>query len=256
MTHSFLRAAASAALACGLLLDAAHAAPTYGFALPPSAELGYAIKSKQSGLALNGSSVMRWKVADQKFTATSEVHAMLVGKILEAKTEGGIDSYGLAPSTFVEKRLGRDATTTSFDRAARRISFTSSDQTYPIKGGEQDRNSVIWQLVSVARAAGDKFKPGSEWTFFVAGQRDAEPWTFKVIKQQKLRTPLGEIDTLHITRTPAPGTDDDKLDLWFSPQHEWYPVRLRFSEDNGDFIEQTLTTINGKEQYARQGHPQ
>jgi hypothetical protein len=249
MTHSFLRAVAASILACSLSANAAgFTATKYPFNLPPSTELGYSIKSQQKGLAVSGSAIMRWDVAGRKFTATNEVRAMLVGKILDAKTEGSIDSYGLAPASYVEKRFRKEPTTTSFDRTAQTIRFTGSDQTYPIKGGEQDRNSVIWQLASVARAARNKFKPGSEWTFFVAGQRDAEPWTFKVIKQQKLRTPLGELKTLHITRTPPSGTNDQQLDLWLAPQREWYPVRLRFSEDNGDFIEQTLEMIGGKAQ--------
>jgi hypothetical protein len=54
-----------------------------------------------------------------------------------------------------------------------------------LKGGEQDRTSATWQLIAYARAAGDKFKPGSEWKMFVAGRRDAEPWSFKVLATEK-----------------------------------------------------------------------
>lgn len=245
--HSFFRTTFYALLACNLAAGTLHAAglatPKYRVNLAPPAELSYAIKANQKGLRLEGNAVMRWSTADRKFSATNETRAMLVGKILDAKSEGVIDSYGLAPSSFVEKRLRKEATTTSFDRAARTIRFTGSERTYPINGGEQDRNSVIWQLVAVARAAPAKFKPGSSWTFFVAGQRDAEPWTFKVDKQEKLRTPLGELNALHIARVPAADSRDQRLDIWLAPQREWYPVRLRFSEDNGDFIEQTVEAI-------------
>jgi hypothetical protein len=103
---------------------------------------------------------------------------------------------------------------------------------------------VIWQLISIARAAQKKFKPGSEWTFFVVGQRDAEPWTFTVIKTEHIETPLGELDALHISRAPPPDSKGQQLEIWLAPSHEWYPARLRFTEENGDVIEQSLAGIN------------
>lgn len=250
MTSSFSNRFASLLLACSLAAGASFAADIraqnvvkYRVDIPPSNQLEYNIKSRQKGISLDGSAVMQWMVADGKFTATNSVRAMLFGKILEAQTEGSIEAYGLAPASFTEKRLRKDASTTTFDRSAKLIRFTGSEQTYPIKGGEQDQNSVVWQLVSVARAARAKFKPGSEWKFFVAGQRDAEQWTFKVVEKQKIRTPLGEMDTLHVMRKPAAGADDQQLDIWLAPGREWYPVRLRFTETNGDFIEQTVNAI-------------
>jgi hypothetical protein len=252
MTSSFSNRFASFVLTCSLAAGTAFAVDAgsqsvvkYRVNIPPSSQLDYSIKSRQKGISLDGNAVMQWTAANGRFTATNTVRAMLFGKILEAQTEGSIEGYGLAPASFTEKRLRKDASTTTFDRSAKVIRFTGSEQTYPIKGGEQDQNSVIWQLVSVARAARTKFKPGSEWKFFVAGQRDAEQWIFKVVKKQKIRTPLGEMDTLHVMRKPA-DADDQQLDIWLAPGREWYPVRLRFTEANGDFIEQTLNAIGGK----------
>ncbi|HEY0846621.1 MAG TPA: DUF3108 domain-containing protein [Noviherbaspirillum sp.] len=221
----------------------ASAAPRYKTNLPPSAELTYSIKAKQKGIPVEGAAIMRWVTDARTFSATNEASAMLVGKILDARTEGDIDAWGLAPRSFTEKRRRREATTTTFDRDAGVIRFTASDQTYPIKGGEQDRNSAIWQLIAVARATPAKFKPGSSWAFFVAGRRDAEPWTFKVIKREKLSTPLGELDTVHIERAAQPDSQDQHLDIWLAPSLEWYPARLRFREDDGDYIEQTLQKV-------------
>jgi hypothetical protein len=213
---------------------------------PPSVDLAYKIKARQKGIPLEGEALVHWNAGPNSFSATNEARAILVGKILDAKSEGAIDAYGLAPVRFAEKRFRKPSTTTSFDRAANTIRFSASDLTYPIKGGEQDRNSVIWQLISIARAAPAKFKPGTQWSFFVAGQRDAEQWTFKVIRQEKIRTPLGDLNTLHIDRAPPPDSQDQQLDIWLAPSLEWYPVRLSFSDDNGDYIEQTLQTLTGK----------
>lgn len=238
-----------AALICGLLAHGgahANAAAKYKTNLPPSVELSYAIKAKQKGIPIEGESVMRWSVAGGKFNATNEARAMLVGKILDARSEGEIDAFGLAPASFTEKRFRKEPATTSFDRAAGTIRFTNSEETYPIKGGEQDRNSVLWELVAVARAAPGRVKPGASWNFVVAGVRDAEPWTFKVVKQEKIRTALGELNALHLTRVPLADSKEQHIDIWLAPAIEWYPARVRYSEDNGDYIEQTLRAVSKK----------
>jgi hypothetical protein len=218
----------------------------YKINLPPSADLAYSIKAKQSGVPVDGDATVRWTTSGKKFEVISETRAKLFGKILDAKSEGLIDDYGLAPTTFSEKRFRKEAVTSSFDRASKTINFANSAQGYPLKGGEQDRTSALWQLISVARGASAKFKPGSEWRFVVAGHSDAEPWTFKVVSQEKVRIPLGELNTVHIMRAPPPDSKSQKLDIWLAPSLEWYPVRVRFTDAGGDFIEQTLQEAKKK----------
>lgn len=250
MLRNLFHVLTTSLLACAIASSAGHAqnrAPTkYKINVPPSVDLAYAIKAKQQGISVGGDAVVRWNTSGKTFSISSETRAMMVGKILDARTEGLIDEYGLAPVSFTEKRFRKEATTTSFDRASKTIRFTGSPQTYPIKGGEQDRNSAIWQLISIARAAPARFKPGSEWSFFVAGQRDGEPWTFKVVNQEAVRTQTGEVNAVHVSRAPPPDSKGQRLDIWLAPALEWYPVRLRFSDSNGDFIEQTLKKANRK----------
>ena len=211
--------------------------------LPPSAELHYKIRAQQSGISIDGSGEVQWQVGGGRFSVTSESRASLLGKVLEAKSIGDVDQFGLAPTSFNNKRFRKDATITTFDRQSKTISFSASAVTYPIKGGEQDRNSVMWQLISVARGAGGKFTVGSEWRFFVAGQRDAEPWTFRVVKTEKIRTPLGDLSTVHVVRAPPPDAKGQQLDIWLAPSVEWYPARVRFTDPDGEYIEQTLESI-------------
>ncbi len=214
--------------------------------LPPSAELHYAIEAKQSGLQVQGEALVKWNNSGAKYVVTTETRAMMLGKILEATSEGDIDDYGLAPTRFVDKRFRREASTTTFNRETKAINFTQSTENYPLKGGEQDRASIIWQLIAVARGNADKFTPGSEWLFFVAGPRDAEQWSFKVVGREKIKTRQGEINAVHVLRAPPPDDKGQKLDIWLAPSSDWYPARLRFTDPDGDFIEQTLDSVNKK----------
>lgn len=218
--------------------------------LPPAADLAYELNAQQRGFGLKGEALIAWRNSgnsDNKYEVNVEARVPLIGKLTEYRSRGTIDSYGLAPDEFYEKRYRKDPTTTTFDRDSKTITFTDAKEPYVLKGGEQDRASVTWQLAAVARAAGEsKFRPGSEWTFVVAGRRDAEPWTFKVVKREKIQTGMGELDTVLVTREPRADGKSESVDIWLAPGQEWYPVKLRFRDDDRETIEQTVTKITRK----------
>lgn len=214
--------------------------------LPPAAELSYAVRGSNHGIPLMGTGTISWRHGEGKYTLLTEARSGLFGKVLEHRSEGALDDYGLAPATYYEKRIRKDPTTTHFDRNARRIQFEDGKTSYAIRGGEQDRSSVTWQLAALARATPDKFTPGSEWSFFVAGRRDADVWTFRVVGSESLDSAaLGDLKVLHFSRKPV-GSHRQQVDLWLAPGLDWYPARIRFKEENGDSFEQVLEKVNRK----------
>lgn len=231
---------------------AEHPSNKYPTNMPPSALLHYTIKAERSALTLSGEATVNWQLAGDKsaptYSVTTETRAAIFGKILDANSHGLIDSYGLAPLQYDEKPRTKPGTHTRFDRETKQITFSSSEDIYPILGGEQDRTSIVWQLVSMARAAPNKFTPKSEWVFFVAGRRDAEKWTFTVEEKVTLATPLGNIPTIHVVKAPPPDSKDQRLDIWLAPGMEWYPVRLKFSDADGDTIDQQLDQVKTNSQ--------
>jgi hypothetical protein len=251
---NFSPARLTAALAFSLGIGLGMAAPASFAAdpvkravdLPPSADLVYTIKARQKGFTLAGEATAQWRLGGGKYSFHSETRANLFGTLIDDRSEGAVDSFGLAPAKFVEKRVRKDPWTTTFNRGTREISFSESDVTYPIKGGEQDRSSVLFQLAGVARAAPDKFVAGAEWTFFVAGRRDADSWTFRVIKPETVPTGIGAVDTIHLIRLPPPDSKDQALDIWLAPSKEWYPVRIRFTDNEDEFVDQTLQMVTRK----------
>ncbi|MFC0253708.1 DUF3108 domain-containing protein [Massilia consociata] len=213
------------------------------FDLPPSADLRYELQARHRGFGLKGEATVTWRAGDGKYAVNAVSKVPLLGTLTEDRSSGTVDTHGLAPAEFHEKRLRKDPTKTTFNRDTKTLGFSESRQTYPLKGGEQDRASVTWQLVAVARAAGDKFKPGSVWHFFVAGRRDAETWVFKVVRREKVRTGLGEVEAVLVSRQPPADKKDQAVDVWLAPQHEWYPVKLRYVDGDKEQVEQTLSTV-------------
>lgn len=214
--------------------------------LPPAADLSYVVKGSSHGIPLMGTGVISWSHGDGQYALHTEARSSLFGKVLEQRSEGGVDEYGLAPVNYYEKRIRKDPTTTRFDRGEHRIEYENGKTVHAIRGGEQDRSSVAWQLAVLARATPAKFTAGSEWTFYVAGRRDGAPWTFRVIGNETMESGgLGDVKVLHFTRLPVPGNDQD-VDVWLAPGLDWYPARILFKEENGDSLEQVLEKVNRK----------
>ena len=247
MMHTRLQQAGLGLLLAGAIgAAAAPEAPASAkrpFELPPSADLHYELQARQRGFGLKGEAIVTWRAGDGQYSVKAESKVPVLGTITDDRSSGAIDAWGLAPAEFVEKRMRKDPTTATFDREAKSLSFSESKQVYPLKGGEQDRVSITWQLAAVARAAGDRFKAGSKWPFFVAGRRDAERWVFEVVRREKVRTGLGEVDAVLVSRQPVADKKDQSLEIWLAPQIEWYPVKLRYQEGEKEQVEQTLSTV-------------
>lgn len=229
---------------CASVVQAGSTPPMkYPTDLAPSTQLYYKVKAERSGFKLNGEADIQWEVKGTKhnmtYTVTSETRAELLGKILEASSVGGIDAFGLAPNKYEEKSLKKSFQTT-FDRVAKKITFSEPGEPHPLRDGQQDRTSAIWQLISIARASPKKFVPNSQWTFDVAGRHDADKWTFTVRKNVNLSTPFGKMNTVHITKDGA----GQRIEIWLAPQMEWYPIKMKFNDAGGDTIEQHLMRVS------------
>lgn len=237
-----IAAAALAALQAAPLASAQDARAS----VPPSADLVYNVQALQKGFTLSGESVVNWRAANGRYSLVSNTRAALLGQILENRSEGAIVATGLAPDQFYEKRMRKAPFTTTFDRGAKLVTFSEDKKKrYQIKGGEQDRASAQWQLASMARAAPSRFAPGAELSFVVAGRTDARVWRFKVAGKETIATAAGSYETVHLARSGAePG--EQAVDLWFAPALGWYPVKLRFSDKEGEYVEQTLAKLTKK----------
>lgn len=213
---------------------------------PPSSQLQYRLRADIKGLSVEGQGQIDWHLDAQQYRLVFNTSTQLTGQLLSEKSEGSIDRRGLVPTNFLLKRMRKEPVAVIFDRRAGQINFAGNIPAHKIQGGEQDRLSVLWQLLSMARARPGSFSPGSTWKFFVAGHRGGESWTFQVKDKQRLRTSLGEIDTLHVVHLPTDASSGRQVDIWLAPSQEWFPVRLRFTEPGGDAIEQTIEKITKK----------
>lgn len=215
------------------------------FSPPPSAELKYDVQALRDGKQWFGSGVFQWNTAGDRYSITGEASITILFKItaLNFRSEGAIKPFGIAPVLYSEKPWRKSATNTHFQHDKQMISFSASQAVYPYKGGEQDRASIMWQLAGIGRGDPDRYVPGTTFDIMVAGARDAHIWRIEVVGQEDIETPYGKMSAWHVVRAPRPESHDQKIDIWLAPQHEWYPVKVRFTYANGDFFDMLLTAL-------------
>jgi hypothetical protein len=228
---------------------------------PPAAELRYQLKALQHSFPLKGEAVLKWTLQNEttsssagwRYQIQSNTKVMLLGKILEANSQGRIDKNGLAPEKFTEKRLNKAEVQTQFNDASGLIHFGDGIDDARLPAGVQDRTSVTWQLALLARNAKQPWQAGDEISLPVSSRRDVEVWRFKVLAIEILPSALGELPVLHLskiaskiasnTESDGNNTKEQQIDLWFAPSLEWYPVKISFTDADGGHVEQTITQI-------------
>ena len=190
-----------------------------------------------------GSGTISWHTDGSKYTVNGDFGVLFI-TALRFQSTGVIEDIGIAPELYSEKRFRKAETNTHFHRERNTISFSSSTLSYPRTGGEQDRASIVWQLAGIGRGDSEKFVAGSSIDLFVAGTRNAETWQILIIGQEDITIDGVTTRAWHVARAPRVGSHEQKLDIWLAPEQNWYPVRLRYTETNGDYLDMTLTSLN------------
>jgi hypothetical protein len=217
-------------------------APAYRYRMPPPVQLKYDVQALRDGKVIHGSGKIAWRADGGRYQVDGEA-SVLFFTVLEFHSIGAVDPLGVAPELYAEKRFRRPETVTRFERDTNLIRFSASEASYPRVGGEQDRASIVWQLAAIGFGDPGRYAPGATLELFVAGVRNAEPWVIQVIGLEETDTPAGIVEAWHVVRVPRPGSYEQKLDIWLAPQHWWYPVRLRFTETNGEYLDMAVTSF-------------
>lgn len=226
-------------------VEASATTPAYKIDPPPSAELAYDVQALRDGKQWHGSGMFQWTSSGNTYTITGEASITILFKItvLSFKSEGTINGFGIAPMLYSEKPWRKSMTNTHFQHEQQKISFSASEAVYPYQGGEQDRASIMWQLAGIGRGDASRFIPGATLDVVVAGARKAETWHIQVIGLEEISTGAGTMLAWHVVRAPLQGSYDQKIDMWLAPQHEWYPVKLRYTYANGDYLDMSLSEL-------------
>ena len=207
---------------------------------PASARLSYAVQGQARQLNYHAWAELLWQQDGQRYDARLEVGAFLLGSRVQTSS-GQIGSDGLLPQRFGDKTRGELAA--HFQRDKGVISFSANTPEVPLLRGAQDRLSVVLQLSALLAADPERYPPGTMLSFQTVSQREAEVWQFEVDKAEVLELPYGSVHSVKLTRKPR-REFDQLIELWFAPDLNYLPVRLRITNANGDRVDQQLKKVD------------
>jgi len=223
-----LRRAGIAALA--LWTGAAQAAP------PERITLTYELK--RNSLVVDVSETLEHDGRTYVITSEGRGRGILaLFGVLKRTSRGRITPQGLRPDEFRDERPGGWTVSAKFDWEARSVTQEKNGKSETLKmpATAQDPLSLAYSFAFVP-------PKGKEYDVMRADGRGLTPFRFTVVGTEKLATPAGEMQTLHIAKL-RDGPEDKSTDIWFAAERDFLPVRVLVVETDGTRSDQVLTRI-------------
>ncbi len=199
--------------------------PVYPTRLPAPTQLRYAL----SYHGQPGEALLAWRHDGQHYTLQLDGRGPAAAALVEQTSRGDIDSAGLAPERFVDRRRGRGWRAANFRRDIGRISASggaNASAGHPTWPGAQDRLSWLAQMAAIVAAAES---PLPEITLFVVGARGAaDLWRFQPNGEVLVHTPLGPLLAQHWRHEPLQ-PEGQRVQVWLDPARAHWPALLRFT---------------------------
>jgi hypothetical protein len=209
------------------------------FVWPAPVLLNYELSDTSKGVKYSANASISWKYQDNSYQLRHEIKAFLFGNRSQTSA-GQIGAAGLLPTRFGDQFRQEQAA--HFDRAKGILIYSANTPSQAIEEGAQDRVSLFVQLAGAMAGTPSLRAEGQQFGFQVVSAKQADMWIFAVLGPEKIKLPLGEVDSLKIHRIPR-NEYDQKIELWLSPSHGYVPARLRITQANGDVIEETLKSL-------------
>ena len=205
--------------------------------IPSSVRLTYKMTGLSRGLNYHANGELNWLREANRYESSMVVSAFLLGS-RSMTSVGEVTADGLAPKRFGDK--ARNELAAHFDADKGKITFSANRPELPWQRGAQDRLSVFFQLAGLLAGQAGAVPTGTRIAIYTVGPRDADTWTFVIEDIEKLSLPMGEIQALRLTREPK-REFDQKIEAWFAPSMTYWPVRIKITQSNGDFVDQQLS---------------
>ena len=157
--------------------------------------------------------------------------------VLKRTSRGRITPQGLRPDEFRDERPGGWTVSAKFDWDARSVTQEKNGKSETLKmpATAQDPLSLAYSFAFVP-------PKGKEYDVTRADGRGLTPFRFTVVGNEKLATPAGEMQTLHIAKV-LDGPEDKSTDIWFAAERDFLPVRVLVVEKDGTRSDQMVTRI-------------
>ena len=220
----------------------APAAIVASFEWPPSTRLTYQLNGNYRG-EVHGNARVQWVRQGAHYQVHLDVFigpsfAPLISRRMTS--DGELGTEGLVPRRYDE------ATRLPFQQPRRAsVLFTpeqvtlgngSQIETLP---GVQDAASQFVQMTWLFTTQPELLRAGNTVTMPLALPRRMGKWVYDVLGEERLYTPMGELDTFHLQPRLGERRPGNELsaEVWFAPTLQYLPVRIRIMQDAETYLD-------------------
>lgn len=177
------------------------------------------------------------------YTLTSMTQAKGIASLffdtLSQKSIGVFNDQSLIPS-YYSYQYGNDqkkSISARFIWSEDKLLLQNSkgDKTEILTVGTQDLLSFMYQFM---------FMPPLENTeIIITNGKNMRTYNYHSQGEEQIATKFGNLSTIHLFKT---GDEEEKTELWLALDYLYLPVKIRKTEKDGSFIEQTVTSVHTK----------
>jgi hypothetical protein len=182
----------------------------------------------------------------KSFTLSSEGRGKGLGALLyrgAAKRfcRGEVTGAGLRPLEYRDQRGDKAPATARFDWNRKTLTqeHEGKSETTNMALPLQDRLSFLYTF---AFQQSPELKPGREIKVTLTDGKGLTQFQYKVAGTEVLKTPAGDLDTVHLVKQRE-SKDDKGTEIWFASSRDYLPVRVLVIEKDGARLDQVLTRI-------------
>ena len=189
---------------------------------------------------------LQFELDEDRYRLTTEARASGLmswiwrGTLIQT-SEGSIDSGGLVPHRYIERRAERVPRIATIDPKAATVRFGDGRE-IPAPAGTQDRLSVLLQI-GLSLAALPQREPGTIFDLPLLASSRLEASRWRIEGEDVLEIGASTIVATRVKMLGSPGQSDGSIEIWFADGADPWPIRLRFSEPGGRTLDQIRELI-------------
>lgn len=227
-------------------LPASASASVVAFEWPRSTRLSYRLSGHYRG-PVEGQARVQWLREGTRYQVHLDVgvgpaFAPLVSRRMTS--DGDIGPQGLQPRRYDEetKVALRDARRLTMHFDGQRVRLANGSEV-PQPAGVQDTASQFVQLTWLFTTRPDLLQPGQSVPLMLALPRRVDDWVYDVVGSERLYTPAGEIDAVHVRPRRPARAGDLTAEMWVAPSLQYLPVRFIIRQDAETFVDLLLDRL-------------
>ena len=232
---------ATALATAGAPAPSASAAASDAFVWPSATRVSYILNGSYRG-PVDGRAEVEWIRVGERYQVNVSLfagpeYAPIFSRRMTS--EGSIAEGGLVPDRYDEdtKVAFRDPRRVTIAFSPESV-FLSNGQTRERMAGVQDTASQFIQFTWLFGSKPELLRVGNTFVFPLALPRSLKSWTYDVSNEDTLYTPFGALPVFHLKpRIAVRASNELTVEMWFSPELRYLPVRIRIEQDAANFID-------------------